>query len=34
MYFKLMGTGTFTAGTSAAATYYDVMACSVHTVAG
>ena len=34
VYFKLMGTGTFTAGTSAAATYYDVMACSVHTVAG
>ena len=34
VYFKLMGTGTFTAGTSAAFTYYDVMACKVSTVAG
>ena len=34
VYFKLMGTGTFTEGTSAAFTYYDVMACKVSTVAG
>jgi hypothetical protein len=34
IYFKLMGTGTFTAGTSAAFTYFDVMACKVSTVAG
>lgn len=34
VYFKLMGTGTFTAGTSAAFTYFDVMACKVSTVAG
>ena len=33
VYFKLMGTGTFTEGTSAAFTYYDVMACKVSTVA-
>ena len=34
VYFKLMGTGTFTEGTSAGMTYYDVMACRVSTVAG
>ena len=28
LYFKLVGTGTFTVGTSVGATYYDVIACT------
>lgn len=34
VYFKLMGTGTFTEGAYAGFTYYDVQACKVSTVAG
>lgn len=34
IYFKLMGTGSFVKGNSAAFTYYDAMACKVSTVAG
>lgn len=33
VYFELRGTGTFTEGTTAAFTYYDVVACKVSTAA-